>query len=81
MEIRNIYSLLCNFSSPFFSYLNSLRRKKKKRRKQNSIWNEIQIFLAECTKTSQDLYVIFRHTHHQQQDKVNLKWTNKYGNQ
>lgn len=81
MEIRNICLLLCNFPIPFFSYLNSLRRKKKKRRKQNSIWNEIQIFLAECTKKSQDLYVIFRHTHHQQQDKVNLKWTNKYGNQ
>ena len=80
MEIRNIYSLLCNFSSPFFRTL-ILFGEKKKRRKQNSIWNEIQIFLAECTKKSQDLYVIFRHTHHQQQDKVNLKWTNKYGNQ
>ena len=79
MEIRNICLLLCNFPIPF-SYL-ILFGEKKKRRKQNSIWNEIQIFLAECTKTSQDLYVIFRHNHHQQQDKVILKWTNKYGNQ
>ena len=80
MEIRNICSLLCNFPIPFFRTL-ILFGEKKKKRKQNSIWNVIQIFLAECTKTSQDLYVIFRHTHHQQQDKVILKWTNKYGNQ